>query len=236
MGWSTRQLADLAGTTVRTIRHYHAIGLLDEPERTPNGYKQYRVPDLVRLLRIRRLTDLGMPLQDIADADDKAFHRLDEALAANIERLRRRRAELAAILRDPRAADLPPGLERVPAALPDAERGLLLLYSRLCVPAGPAGLARLLAEPPDPVTGEFSALAADASEQTRQSLAERYLPVVRRQHRKYTSLTKATERMLRQNPRAAAAVVEGLRMAYNEAQLDVLRRVNALLTAVAPRG
>lgn len=40
MAWSTQQLADLAGTTVNTVRHYHRLGLLDEPERQGNGYKQ----------------------------------------------------------------------------------------------------------------------------------------------------------------------------------------------------
>jgi DNA-binding transcriptional MerR regulator len=41
MAWSTPQLAELAGATVNTIRHYHRLGLLDEPERRHNGYKQY---------------------------------------------------------------------------------------------------------------------------------------------------------------------------------------------------
>ena len=31
MAWSTRELAELAGTTVNTIRHYHALGLLERP-------------------------------------------------------------------------------------------------------------------------------------------------------------------------------------------------------------
>ena len=31
MPWSTRELAELAGTTVKAVRHYHEIGLLDEP-------------------------------------------------------------------------------------------------------------------------------------------------------------------------------------------------------------
>ncbi|WP_342775062.1 MerR family DNA-binding transcriptional regulator [Nonomuraea diastatica] len=31
--WSTRQLADLTGSTVKTIRHYHEIGLLEMPGR-----------------------------------------------------------------------------------------------------------------------------------------------------------------------------------------------------------
>ena len=54
MEWSTRELAALAGTTVNTVRHYHAVGLLEVPERRHNGYKQYRVHHLVRLIRLRR--------------------------------------------------------------------------------------------------------------------------------------------------------------------------------------
>ncbi|MFF3441930.1 MerR family DNA-binding transcriptional regulator [Streptosporangium sp. NPDC002721] len=53
MGWSTREIARLAGTTLRTVRHYHEIGLLDEPERLSNGYKVYRTEHPVRLLQIR---------------------------------------------------------------------------------------------------------------------------------------------------------------------------------------
>jgi hypothetical protein len=59
MAWSTRELAEPAGTTLKTVRHYHRIGLLEEPERAANGYKRYRVKHLVRLLRIRRPADLG---------------------------------------------------------------------------------------------------------------------------------------------------------------------------------
>lgn len=66
MAWSTRQLAELAGTTVKAVRHYHKIGLLEEPHRTSNGYKQYDVRHLLSLLRITRLTDLDMPLAQIA--------------------------------------------------------------------------------------------------------------------------------------------------------------------------
>jgi hypothetical protein len=31
MAWSTRELAELAGTTLRAVRHYHEVGLLAEP-------------------------------------------------------------------------------------------------------------------------------------------------------------------------------------------------------------
>lgn len=59
------QVAQLAGTTVRTVRHYHQTGLLPEPPRSPNGYRQYRGSDLSRLHQIRQLSELGLALADI---------------------------------------------------------------------------------------------------------------------------------------------------------------------------
>jgi DNA-binding transcriptional MerR regulator len=60
------EIAGLAGTTTRTIRHYHAIGLILEPDRDDSGYRRYGAADLVNLIRIRRLRALGMPLEQIA--------------------------------------------------------------------------------------------------------------------------------------------------------------------------
>jgi DNA-binding transcriptional MerR regulator len=60
------ELAELAGTTTRAIRHYHSIGLLNEPERDDSGYRRYGPEHLVRLVRIRRLRTLDMPLDKIA--------------------------------------------------------------------------------------------------------------------------------------------------------------------------
>ncbi|MDN3482326.1 MerR family transcriptional regulator [Arthrobacter sp. APC 3897] len=67
MAWSTRELAELAHTTVNTVRHYHRLGLLEEPDRRYNGYKQYGARHLVSLLRIRRLAALGVPLAQMQE-------------------------------------------------------------------------------------------------------------------------------------------------------------------------
>ena len=130
MAWSTRQVAELAGTTVRAVRHYHEVGLLAEPERRANGYKQYGVVHLVRLLRITRLTELGFSLTQIAAMGDTAEHpeqalrALDDELAATIERLRRARVELNVILRRSAPTDLPPEFAPVAgqSTLSDADR------------------------------------------------------------------------------------------------------------------
>ena len=59
------ELVSLAGVTVRTLRHYHAIGLLAEPPRSENGYRSYGPEDLLRVLRIRQLASLGFSLDKI---------------------------------------------------------------------------------------------------------------------------------------------------------------------------
>lgn len=59
------ELAHLAGVSVRTLRHYHAIGLLPEPPRRGNGYRTYDATHLLRLLRIRQLASLGFSLDQI---------------------------------------------------------------------------------------------------------------------------------------------------------------------------
>ncbi|MFI2620174.1 MerR family transcriptional regulator [Streptomyces sp. NPDC018584] len=107
-------MAELAGS-LRAVRHYHAIGLLDEPERRSNGYKQYGVNHLVRLLRIKRLAALGFSLSQIvdmrdgpdSDPDPRDLRARDEELAAAIERLQHARAEVGALMRRTATADLP---------------------------------------------------------------------------------------------------------------------------------
>jgi DNA-binding transcriptional MerR regulator len=62
------ELAALAGVSTRAIRHYHRIGLLPEPGREANGYRTYELAEVVRLLRVRRLVELGLSLDEVADA------------------------------------------------------------------------------------------------------------------------------------------------------------------------
>jgi DNA-binding transcriptional MerR regulator len=100
------QLASYAGVTVRTVRHYHQIGLLAEPGRDHSGYRSYDAAAVVRLIRIRVLADAGVPLarvQELLVAGPEEFaqavEEIDKALSADIRRLqsnRKRIAKLAA--------------------------------------------------------------------------------------------------------------------------------------------
>lgn len=236
MAWSTRQVADLAGTTVKAVRHYHGLGLLDEPERAGNGYKQYGVEHLIRLLQITRLRDLGLPLSRIGEmgharaVPDDAIHVIDAEIAATIERLQRVRGELAALLRDRAPIDVPAGFGDVADGLSDTDRKMLLLYSSVVDEPGMADLRAMMATR-DPIDDEFDALPADADDATIQSLAERMAPGVAAVQAAHPAV-----RDLRQHPSHSTAqmdqvIAPALAELYSAAQLDVLRRVNEILAA-----
>ncbi|WP_309064786.1 MerR family transcriptional regulator [Microbacterium sp.] len=70
MDWSIQEIARLAGTTSRTLRHYDAIGLLKPSRIAANGYRHYDQTALVRLQRILLLRELGLGLPQIAEVLD----------------------------------------------------------------------------------------------------------------------------------------------------------------------
>ena len=64
--WSIQDIARIAGTTSRTLRHYDELGLLTPSRIAANGYRHYDRDSLVRLQRILLLRDLGLGLPAIA--------------------------------------------------------------------------------------------------------------------------------------------------------------------------
>jgi DNA-binding transcriptional MerR regulator len=55
----------LAGVSVRTLHHYHHIGLLAPSGHSPAGYRRYADVDLDRLQRVLFYRELGFPLDEI---------------------------------------------------------------------------------------------------------------------------------------------------------------------------
>ncbi|APU15610.1 MerR family transcriptional regulator [Actinoalloteichus fjordicus] len=172
------ELAELAGVTVRTLRHYHQIGLLAEPPRSAGGYRRYDVGHLVRLLRITRLTALGVPLSalppvlDDPGAAEQLLEEFDRQAAAEIERFTARRASIAVLRRTGSPPDLPPELAAfrsapepaVPATMARYEHEQLLLVGHLLGEAGHAELIALLSAGTAtvaPLTARFYALDSD---------------------------------------------------------------------------
>ncbi|WP_150251619.1 helix-turn-helix domain-containing protein [Nocardiopsis deserti] len=235
MAWSTRQLAELAGTTLRTVRHYHDVGLLAEPERGANGYKHYRVEHLVRVMRVKRLSDLGFSLVQIAqmgEADaypEQELRALDDELAQAIERLRRMREELALALRGSGPTELPPDVALATAgiAMTEADRSLTAVMTRLFTPQTQRAFTELVrAYGSGASDEEFNDLPADADERTRRELTERLWHASRdllsdRPELRITQTTTAIDRH-----KAAQAFATALNELYNPAQLDVLNRLS----------
>ncbi|MBL1075967.1 MerR family transcriptional regulator [Nocardia sp. 2] len=100
-GVTIGQAAAFAGVTIKTVRHYHRLGLLAEPERDGSGYRRYGSRELLRLVRVRTLAAAGVPLADIGpllDADAELFAttltEVEKQLTARIEELTARRDTL----------------------------------------------------------------------------------------------------------------------------------------------
>ncbi|WP_163510721.1 MerR family transcriptional regulator [Fodinicola acaciae] len=58
------ELAELAGTTPRALRHYEEHGLL-EAARADNGYRDYGVEAVNRVRNIRFLIEAGLTVEDV---------------------------------------------------------------------------------------------------------------------------------------------------------------------------
>ncbi|MET8121119.1 MerR family transcriptional regulator [Micromonospora sp. NPDC005189] len=235
-GWSTRELAEIAGTTLKTVRHYHSIGLLEEPERATNGYKQYQSRHLIQLLRIRRLADLGVSLADIAamqgsvEGAEQVFRALDAELAASIERQQRIREELVDILRQPERVDLPPGFGHLAGDLSEGEQAFLLVCSRVIDPQMLDTLRKTSTAAATTAEEDLYALTEDASEETRQELTERLAPDVYRRLQKHPRLWELAEQgAAGSGPDNWLVFLQAVAELYNPAQIDVLQRVNVIL-------
>ena len=234
MAWSTRELADLAGTTVNTVRYYHRVGLLDEPERRNNGYKEYGVRHLDCLLRIRRLVQLGVPISQIGrlrpgdTLDPEVLRQVDAELATEIERLQQTRTAIATILRDGAPADVPEGFESVASRLSQNDTSLLHVYTRLYDEDALKDLRHMVEADTDPVNKEIDDLPADADEETRRSLAERLAPVLAQNLVDYPWLTDPRAHVAQSAEVTRRTLIEAVAEVYNTAQLDVLRRASIL--------
>lgn len=100
-GLTIGQVAAFAGVTVKTVRHYHRLGLVDEPRRDSSRYRRYGATELLRLAQVRALAEAGVPLAEIGallDADPERFAAkvadVKQRLNERIEALRARRDTL----------------------------------------------------------------------------------------------------------------------------------------------
>jgi len=75
MNHTALKVGDLArrtGLTIRTLHHYHDIGLLVPSQQTDSGHRLYTANDVARLQQIVSLRQLGFALDDIKSCLDSA--------------------------------------------------------------------------------------------------------------------------------------------------------------------
>lgn len=196
----SKDVADLAGVSVRTLRHYHQIGVLPEPDRDSNNYRNYTLAHVAALLRIRRLVDLGVNLDritaffdDETDCGDAQLDAVDRELAARIQQLQEQRILIARVRAEPQRPDLPSGTDSFAAFVTSAggdlatfERDASLVLARLTGDTHEADLRRLgtalqQADRAGALTGvlhRFQNLAAGAPTTEVKALAEDFIELL----------------------------------------------------------
>jgi len=88
------EAATHVGVATHVLRHWESMGLLS-PDRTRDGHRRYRRPDLVRIAVILRAKEAGLSLDAIHDmivsgepgARQRVLQRQRDELAGRIERL-----------------------------------------------------------------------------------------------------------------------------------------------------
>jgi arsenate reductase len=97
------ELARRAGTTPSAVRWYEAAGILPDPPRNPNGYREYGEGDLAELRLVVAFRRLGLPATESGRLARQCVEKEagDPALAATVatqlDAVRRQRQNLASL-------------------------------------------------------------------------------------------------------------------------------------------
>ncbi|MGO2046944.1 MAG: MerR family transcriptional regulator [Brachybacterium tyrofermentans] len=235
--WSTRQLAELAGVTRKAIRYYTSLGLLEEPDRDRNDYRRYQARHLVRLLRIRRLVDLGVSLshvQRMLDEPDRmptALEDLELELAAKQQQITLLREEVQALRHHGAPADVPAGFGSVGSELSDTDRALLLICARVFDLEAMRDIRGIL-ESRSPEDVEFRALDPQAGTATIGRLARARADRVQKLQAEIRWLRDPAPRLLKGVSTARIeAIAVAIAQLHNPAQQAVLAQSSALVSA-----
>ena len=61
------EVADAVGLSIRTIRHYDEMGVVEPSGRSAGGFRLYTDDDLLRLGRVKRLKPMNFSLEEIQE-------------------------------------------------------------------------------------------------------------------------------------------------------------------------
>ncbi len=96
--YTVGEVAELSGVSVRSLHHYHEIGLLMPTVRSPAGYRLYSPDDLRRLQQILLYRELDFRLEEIADMLASPDAGTDDHLRRQHALLRARQDRTAALI------------------------------------------------------------------------------------------------------------------------------------------
>ncbi|MGW9024918.1 heavy metal-responsive transcriptional regulator [Streptomyces sp. NPDC055722] len=97
------EVAELTGTSTKTIRFYEDSGLVPPPARTPRGHRVYGPETADRLRFIRRCQAAGMTLQEVRqilavhDQGESPCGHVSRVLSERLESVRAQIAELVTL-------------------------------------------------------------------------------------------------------------------------------------------
>lgn len=97
--YQVKQLADLAGVTIRTLHYYDEIGLLKPSTVGDNGYRYYADDDLLRLQQVLFYRELGIGLLQIRDILNAPSFDIVTALETHRQQLHTQIERLQTLLR-----------------------------------------------------------------------------------------------------------------------------------------
>ena len=84
------ELARRTGLTVRTLHHYHQVGLVKPSAQTASGHRLYTAADVARLQQVLSLRQLGFSLDEIRGCLERPGCSAREILRLHVARLRER--------------------------------------------------------------------------------------------------------------------------------------------------
>lgn len=96
--YQVKQLADLAGVSVRTLHYYDEIGLLKPSSVGENGYRYYADADLLRLQQVLFFREMGLGLSQIKAIVDAPNFDMVSALQTHRQHLQAKMERLQTLI------------------------------------------------------------------------------------------------------------------------------------------
>jgi MerR family transcriptional regulator, mercuric resistance operon regulatory protein len=95
-GYSIGEIARQTSVNIETIRYYERIGIMPEPDRLANGYRQFSHDHLKRLSFVKKCRELGFTLKEVhtmlmmVDSDNLSCGEIHEMTTGHLDAIEQR--------------------------------------------------------------------------------------------------------------------------------------------------